>query len=98
MSAFEKNKSAPPADEFLGEASPLPTKTDLNDYSRPPSYMSFDNFNSPPPAFHSEKLNYCDDLVLPSSSVLDTNSGYDTKTDDLDLDEITKRFQNLKKN
>lgn len=96
MPSFETDKSAPPADMILGDASQLPNKTDLIDYSRPPSYMPFDQFNSPPPAFDSKKLNDFDDLVLPS--VPDTDSDYVNKTDDLDIDEITKRFQNLKNN
>lgn len=94
MPSFGAEKSAPPADEIFGEAPALPSKTDLNEYSRPPSYMPNNQFNSPPPAFDSRKMNNFDDFELPSVP----GNEFDNTNNIDDLDEITKRFQNLKNN
>ncbi|RNA37009.1 IST1 -like protein [Brachionus plicatilis] len=94
MGSFGAEKSAPSADEAFGEAPALPNKTNLNEYSRPPSYMPFNQFNSPPPAFESGKLKDLDDLDLPSVPGSEMNN----ESNNDDLDEITKRFHNLKNN
>ncbi|CAF0803599.1 unnamed protein product [Brachionus calyciflorus] len=99
LSGFAPEKSAPPADELFGEqAPPLPNKTPVR-YSRPPSYgPPSSNFNTPPPPFNLQNTNKYDfdDLGLPS--VPNSHPDNETTNDFDELDDLTKRFQNLKNN